>query len=179
MTNSCLWHQIVIYEISLGSAVVLSPSFILHARNIHIFILWTEKSRSWCFLRSPEALPAPGWRSPVPSASPHTMCSRLQHPWSPPLDSLQVIVFPVTQLYAWMPCCRRALMSVKLKGHNHLPPSTGSVPADTAQCAASLHLIGTFEEFYILCYVHLSLFHRRGYSVSVDFQECHVFIICT
>lgn len=114
MINSCLWCQTAICEISVGSVVQLHLlcSSLMQEIYIHIFILGAKSQEvaritellQWggisCGLvsnlglkgvqhciSSPEAIPSPGWKNPIPSGSPHLAYSTLWYPWSPPLDS--------------------------------------------------------------------------------------------
>lgn len=127
--------------------VVIFLPFILHARNIYIFICDATESQElnritkllqWegrisspmpcskqgqhC-IRSPEAFTSEGWRSLIPSPSPHTRCSSLMIVLVASTGLQFIIVFPCIDavLQTWSNECW-------VKGHNHFAPSTASVP---------------------------------------------------
>lgn len=115
MINSCLWCQTAICEISVGSVVQLHLlcSSLMQEIYIYIYLYLGPKAKklpelqNYCSgegfrvvsfpilvskevqhcISSPEAIPSPGWKNPIPSGSPHLAYSTLWYPWSPPLDS--------------------------------------------------------------------------------------------
>lgn len=81
-----------------------------------------SKQGQYC-IRSPEAFPSEGWRSPIPSPSPHTRCSSLMVVLVASTGLQFIVVFPCIDavLQTWSNECW-------VEGHNHFAPSTASVP---------------------------------------------------